>query len=90
MQGLEDNKRHQIHLLKKQEEDCSMLRGERRAIDGHCRDLSKRKESISAEIRVSESCSIYKEVMLTYTHTGIIFTGLIIILRLIGKMNHLC
>ena len=38
-------------------------------MDGRCRDLSKRKESISAEIRVSASCSVHKEVMLTYAHT---------------------
>ena len=59
LRSVEESRRHQIHLFKKQEDDCSMQLGERRVMDGLCQDLSRRKEAISVEIRVNPCCSVH-------------------------------
>ena len=69
LRSVEESKRQQIYLLKKQEEDCSMYFREKRAMEGRCRDLSKQKETISTETRVSLSCSTLHTYVHTYMHT---------------------
>ena len=77
LRSVEENKRQQIHLLQKQEEDCSKYFREKRAMEGRCRDLSKQKETISTETRVSLSCSAHRVsgvigmYIRTYIHTYI-------------------